>query len=112
MNIHHWVETCQFVSLTNLFKDADQALDAFHNLDHDCTWGTNKKTLVDTQYIAAALENILQEWEGLINTLEKVGHANKLPGEPTSSWELPQQCNLVIGRCTGLGKDILVDLEK
>lgn len=86
------IETCQFIRMSNLFKDAPQALDAFHRLDHDCTWGTNDKTLIDAQYIAGALETILQEWEG----------------KPTN---LDKQCNLVIGRCDKLTQDILVDLE-
>ena len=87
------IQTCQFVSLTHLFKDANQALDAFYNMDHGVVcWGTNDKSLINAQYITVALESILQEWEG----------------KPTN---LDKQCNLVIGRCDKLTKDIFVDLE-
>lgn len=50
------IQTCKFVSATELFKNQNLAWDAFINSDPNCTWGDNNRSLVTPDVIIDSLE--------------------------------------------------------
>jgi hypothetical protein len=57
------IKTCQYVEVSEVFKDFPSAWDLFCNSDPDCTWGDNNRTLVTKDVIINALENVVDDYE-------------------------------------------------
>lgn len=53
------VETCTFVSASNVFDGLPLAWDLFANSDPDCTWGDNNRSMVTPDVIIDALAGIM-----------------------------------------------------
>lgn len=56
------IQTCQFVSATDVFKGCGLAWDVFAGGDPDCSWGDNNRTMVTPDVIIRVLEQ--DEHEG------------------------------------------------
>ena len=50
------IQTCKYVSASEIFKDLGLAWDVFINSDPQCTWGDNNRSLVTGDVIINALE--------------------------------------------------------
>jgi hypothetical protein len=50
-------QTCEFVSVSDVFKGCKMAWNAFANSDPDCTWGDNNRSLVTPDVIYNQLDD-------------------------------------------------------
>ena len=82
------VQTCKFVSATDVFEGHGLAWDVFINSDPKCTWGDNNRSLVTSDVIIDALE------------LSDMNAGNE-----------ERQVNIVVERLKGLPEGVYVDLE-
>jgi hypothetical protein len=82
------IQTCKFVSASEIFEGLGLAWDVFINGDPDCTWGDNNRSLVTSDVIVDSLE------------LTDLNEGNE-----------ERQVNLVLERLKEVPQDVYVDLE-
>jgi hypothetical protein len=82
------IQTCKYVSSSEIFKGLERAWDVFVNSSPDCTWGDNNRSLVTADVIVDSLE-LTDVDEG----------------------EEELQVNLALERLKEVPQDVYVDLE-
>lgn len=82
------IQTCKFVSASEIFKDLGLAWDVFINSDPQCTWGDNNRSLVTADVIYDAIEQ------------SDLNEGNE-----------ERQVNLVLEKLKEIPQDVYVDLE-
>jgi hypothetical protein len=53
----HKVQTCEFVSSSEVFAELPLAKEIFANSEPDCTWGDTNRSLVTPDVISSVLED-------------------------------------------------------
>jgi hypothetical protein len=82
------IQTCKFVSASEIFKGLDRAWDVFINSDPQCTWGDNNRSLVTADVIVDAIEQ-----------------------SDIDEGEQDRQVNAVLEKLKEIPQDVYVDLE-
>lgn len=81
MNILDFVQRCEFVEASDVFKDCQEAWTCFADSEPDCSWGNNNRTMVTPNTIIESLEeahfedepNLEKEIDVVIKRLKELG---------------------------------------